>query len=127
MRSRTDEDIKRSSAHQESLFATCPKFSFDRPVTRAEALAYVHHYYQNVWTEIDAIAHAKRLWVGNYVYAVNIQGWTKPPDWTGGIVHHLARPVPGVTFTSTNSGAHYEIATRLRKIQESNDLDRSAA
>jgi len=112
----SEAEIARRSAIQESLFDTRPTFSHDRPVTRQEALAYVKHFYRSIWSEEEMVAHARKLWLSNYVYAVNINGWTKPPDWTGGPVLREACPVPGVTFTTDNSAKHYDAATLLRRL-----------
>ena len=65
----------------------------DRPPTRQEAWEYTKHWYGKLKTEDELKAHAKSLFVGNYVYYVNFLGWTYPPDWrVGEPVVEAARP-----------------------------------
>jgi len=89
----------------DGVWATAPKMPHDRPPTRAEVWAYVHHCYEAVKTHDEMVAHAKCLFVGNYVYAVNLRGWDKPPDWTEGDPAPPKRcptaPIPGDEAAAT--------------------------
>jgi hypothetical protein len=86
----------------------------DRPYTREETLRYVvaHYVEPGLKDEAKAKLYAKQLWIGNYVYAVNFNGWDKPPDWQEG------EPVvdaacPKRPFTPNRSSWEREVYTLL--------------
>jgi hypothetical protein len=70
---------------QESRWSTeAPKTPTHRPPTRAEVWAYVEHYYRGVKTKEQAIVLAIRIFTGNYIQWVQVEGWDMPPDWQEG-------------------------------------------
>lgn len=69
---------------EQRLFDTRPPMPTDRPATRAEVWAYAHHFYAALKTEDDLRAWSKKMFVDNYIQAVNFNGWLNPPDWKEG-------------------------------------------
>lgn len=63
---------------------TAPPIPTNRPPTRAEVWAHVQHFYGNLKTTAELEKMARDRWAGNYIYAVNFNGWRKQPDWTEG-------------------------------------------
>ena len=94
-----------------------PALPFGRPPTRKEVWDYCVYWYGDLKDEDELRAWAKEHFVGNYVYAVNFNGWTKPPDWKEGepVVAEACprRPFPAVP-TSVNAREVY----RLMELQK---------
>ena len=67
-----------------------------RPPTRAEVWAYVSHYFRGVKTHEECVAYAIHVFVGTYVYNVNVYGWALPPDCSEGepVVREACPPRP---------------------------------
>ncbi len=73
-----------SDVEGEDKFRSQPTLPHGRPPTRGEVWEYVQHWYGDL-KDLDELARfAKELFIGNYVYSVNFNGWTNPPDWQEG-------------------------------------------
>lgn len=65
-------------------FEGAPRLPWHRPPTRAEVWAHVTHWFHDVKTEEEMKDFARALWVGNYVFHVNVCGWRRQPNWKEG-------------------------------------------
>lgn len=65
-------------------FEGAPKLPWDRPPTRNEVWAHATHYFADIKTPDELKDFARNLWIGNYVFWVNVRGWRRQPDWSEG-------------------------------------------
>ena len=65
-------------------YETAPRLPTDRPPTRREVWERLNHLYYDLKTPAQIATLAKGTWLFAYVWAVNLRGWDKPPDWQEG-------------------------------------------
>lgn len=65
-------------------YETAPPLKHYPPPTRRQVYDYFNHLYYDLKTQAQIATLAKGTWLFDYVWAVNLRGWDKPPDWQEG-------------------------------------------
>lgn len=65
----------------EAAYHGAPPRPCHRPGTRAELWAHYSHIYDGFWSRERIADFCREVWIWDYVYWVNFNGWDKQPDW----------------------------------------------
>jgi len=77
----------------------------------------VQHWYGDIQDEEWCRKHARNCFIGNYVYCVNFNGWTNPPDWKEG-EPVIAEACPRRPFPAVSTSANAKEVYRLMALQK---------